>query len=77
VADGCWSDTLDVFALSFRSAIITVRLYSKPMNELLQNSEVEGQIYTSSEQTLSAIPAVLPWSWEQGDCQASVEVTNK
>jgi len=58
--------------------IITVRLYSKPMNELsYKQHEVEGEIYNVVEQTLSAIPVVQAFGREEQGDRRLREVTNK
>lgn len=58
--------------------IITVRLYSKPMNELsYKQHEVEGEIYNVVEQTLSAIPVVQAFGREEQGDHRLREVTNK
>jgi ATP-binding cassette subfamily B protein/subfamily B ATP-binding cassette protein MsbA len=58
--------------------ILSVYLYTKPMNELsYRESEVEGEIYTVVEQTLSAIPAVQAFNREEQNEERLRETTNK
>ncbi len=58
--------------------IITVHLYTEPMNELsYKQHEVEGEIYNVVEQTLSAIPVVQAFGREEQGDRRLREVTNK
>lgn len=58
--------------------IISVHLYTKPMNELsYKQHEVEGEIYNVVEQTLSAIPVVQAFGREEQGDRRLREVTNK
>ena len=58
--------------------ILTVRIYSGPMNELsYRQHEAEGEIYDVVEQTLSAMPAVHAFSRESMNDERLREVTDR
>lgn len=58
--------------------ILTVRIYSGPMNELsYRQKEAEGEIYDVVEQTLSSMPAVQAFSREGMNDERLREVTHR
>ncbi|HLM59952.1 MAG TPA: ABC transporter ATP-binding protein, partial [Pyrinomonadaceae bacterium] len=58
--------------------MLTVHLYSKPINELsYQQNEAEGEIYEVVEQTLSSIPVVKAFNREKQIDDHLLEITNK
>jgi len=58
--------------------ILTMYLYAKPMNELsYRQQEIEGEIYSVVEQTLSAIPVVQAFSREEFNDRRLRDVTDR